>query len=86
MFILLILSIASFYFNRDANRLVLDPIDRITERVNIMASNPLAIVHDDIEHVGFLGAALSEEKKQLSVHEKNAMESYETAILERAII
>ena len=36
------LSIASFFFTNDANVLVLSPLERMLEKVKLIAKNPLA--------------------------------------------
>jgi hypothetical protein len=42
----IVLTLGAIFFTRDANRLVLIPIERMFERVKRIAKNPLA-VHDD---------------------------------------
>ena len=36
-------------FNNDANKLVLEPIERLSEKVKLMASNPLGAMNGDID-------------------------------------
>jgi len=75
---MLLLSIGSYYFGQDANKLVLEPIERITERVKIMAQNPLSVMND--EQQGVYGMASKEESPI------GPETQYETFIIERAII
>ena len=48
------LSIASIYFTKDANQLVLEPLERMIEKVRIIAKNPLAAATGELEEAGFL--------------------------------
>ena len=36
------------FFNRDARTLVLDPIERMMEKVNFIAKNPMAACSDEL--------------------------------------
>lgn len=48
------LSIASIYFAMDATTLVLQPIERMLEKVKMISRNPLAAASDEIENAGML--------------------------------
>lgn len=41
-------------FNNDATKLVLEPIERLTEKVKLMAANPLGAMNGDFEKQGVL--------------------------------
>jgi hypothetical protein len=43
-------------FNNDANTLVLTPIERMLEKVRLIARNPLAAASDEIENAGIYTA------------------------------
>jgi hypothetical protein len=43
IFILIVLGVGALLFSRDANRLVLIPVDRMVQRVKNMADNPKAL-------------------------------------------
>ena len=49
---LLMLTIASIFFTNDANKLVLGPIERMLEKVKLIAKNPLAASSDAVEDAG----------------------------------
>ena len=49
IFVCVVLSIASIYFSNDATVLVLNPIERMLEKVKMIAKNPLAAASDEIE-------------------------------------
>jgi len=48
-FITTVLGLSAFYFMRDANRLVLYPIERICEKLKFIAKNPQAAVNGEID-------------------------------------
>jgi hypothetical protein len=54
VFICVILSIASIMFTSDANKLVLTPIERMLEKVKLIAKNPLAAASDEVENAGVM--------------------------------
>ena len=44
---------ASYYFNKDAQKLVLTPVERMMERVNVIAKNPMALCNEEeLENAG----------------------------------
>jgi hypothetical protein len=45
-FICILLTLASIYFNKDANELVLIPIERMIEKVKMIAKNPMIAASD----------------------------------------
>ena len=52
IFVCLVLSIASFFFTNDANVLVLSPLERMLEKVKLIAKNPLAAGSDEVQDAG----------------------------------
>jgi len=45
---------ASIYFTRDAQNLVLDPLERMIEKVKLIAKNPLAAATDEVNEAGVM--------------------------------
>uniref|UniRef100_A0A7S3CQ90 Guanylate cyclase domain-containing protein n=1 Tax=Strombidium rassoulzadegani TaxID=1082188 RepID=A0A7S3CQ90_9SPIT len=83
-FICLVLSFASIFFTKDAQTLVLDPLERMIEKVKLMAQNPLAAATDEVENAGVYTYAIKTENKDEKTVEEE--KQYETAVLERAIV
>lgn len=54
---MILLLVGSLMFNADANKLVLEPIERMSEKVKLLASNPLGIMGDDGDNIGILALA-----------------------------
>lgn len=54
---MLLLTVGSIMFNKDATKLVLEPIERMTEKVKIMVNDPLAVINGDLESKGVLAMA-----------------------------
>jgi hypothetical protein len=52
IYVCVVLTIASIYFTNDANRLVLGPIERMLEKVKLIAKNPLAASSDAVDEAG----------------------------------
>jgi hypothetical protein len=63
LFIMVLLLVGSMMFNADANRLVLEPIERMSEKVKLLATNPLGLMNDDGENVGILALAQMQEDR-----------------------
>ena len=80
----LLLTISSYFLNKDVNTLVLDPIERMIERIRIVAKNPMALCsEEEIESAGVLALAQSKENKK-KVNKDNKNDS-ETAFLESSL-
>jgi len=47
LFICLVLSLSSIFFTRDAQFMVFEPMERMIERVRVMASDPLAAANGE---------------------------------------
>lgn len=54
IFVCIVLSIASIFFTNDANRMVLSPLERMLEKVKLIARNPLAAASDEVDNAGVL--------------------------------
>ena len=48
------LGVASIQFTKDATELVLDPLERMIEKVKLIAKNPLAAATEEIEQAGVM--------------------------------
>mmetsp|Transcript_19615 Transcript_19615/g.18694 ORF Transcript_19615/g.18694 Transcript_19615/m.18694 type:complete len:248 (+) Transcript_19615:90-833(+) len=95
-FISLILVAGSLVFAYDAQTLVLLPIERMIEKVTILARDPISASDQDQSYMGILSKAtnIEEEKieaeteswlKRLCCGKKDKDEYYETKIIENAI-
>jgi hypothetical protein len=83
----LLLTISSYIINRDATILVLDPIERMIERIRIVAKNPMALCsEEDIENEGALAMMKSQQKNRDKNKKKSEKETQnETAFLEASL-
>ena len=89
IFVCVVLSIASYYFTNDANTLVLNPIERMLEKVRLIAKNPLAAASDEVQKAGVLSVlAKEEESKGKKKNKSSGVEEgeLETEVLEKAIV
>ena len=53
-FIVFVLGIASIYFTKDAQVLVLDPLERMIETIKLIAKNPLAATTEEVNDAGVM--------------------------------
>jgi len=53
-FICIVLSIAAATFTNDARVMVLDPLERMIEKIKLIAKNPLAAASDEINNAGVM--------------------------------
>ena len=53
-FVILILSLSSIFFTQDAQNLVLDPLERMIEKVKMIAKNPLIAASDEVNEAGVM--------------------------------
>lgn len=81
VFVSVVLLIAAIYFQQDANKLVLNPIERMLEKVRLIAKNPLVAASDDVEMAGIMSMM----HKQEGTSQKKQLQNLETTILEQAI-
>ena len=54
LFVIIVLTIGLLYFNSITTKFVLNPIERMLEKVRLIATNPLAAATDNIEMAGAL--------------------------------
>lgn len=52
IFVCIVLIIASLTFTKDAQTLVVDPLERMIEKVRLMSKNPLAAATEEIHEAG----------------------------------
>ena len=85
VFVSLVLGLAALYFSKDANELVLLPIEHMLEKVKRISKNPLEAAQ--IEENEALAMEILEKKgDKKALKAKKETGSYETAILEKTII
>lgn len=61
--ICILLTIGALFFTRDAEKLVLNPIERMIEKVKVIARDPLAAANGDFENAGFMNLDNKKSKK-----------------------
>ena len=83
IFVCIVLTVASIFFSDDANKLVLNPIERMLEKVKLISRDPLAAASDEVESAGVL-SMMQNMKNKKGGKDNNAQ--YETAALEKAIV
>lgn len=57
LFVCVLLSVGALYFSRDAEVLVLNPIERMIEKVKLIARDPLAAANGEFQNAGVLSLA-----------------------------
>jgi hypothetical protein len=65
LFICVVLSVASHYFTKDAQELVLDPLERMIEKVKIISQNPMSAATDEVNYAGVFSFANTEDEKKI---------------------
>lgn len=85
-FICIILSVAAITFTKDAQTMVLDPLERMIEKVKLISENPLAAASDEINQAGIMSFINKSEEKVKSDKDMKEESQYETAVLEKAIV
>jgi hypothetical protein len=85
-FICIVLAIGSIFFSSDANHLVLNPIERMLEKVKFIAKNPLAAATDEVDQAGMMSLMHKEQTKGDKDKKGGDDAEYETQILEKAIV
>ena len=82
----ILLTVSSYIINRDSTRLVLDPIERMIERIRIVAKNPMALCsEEEIESEGALAMIQSKNKKKDKNKKEVDAQQNETAFLESSL-
>ena len=95
MFVCVVLAVGAMFFTKDANELVISPIEQMMQKVNRIAKNPLEAAHEEENEA----LALEEAKKDQEIEEKRKgfckcggkkkdkkEGPFETVILEQTII
>ena len=54
VFIMILIATGIILLNNDINVIVIEPIERLTEKVRLMAANPLGAMNGEIERQGVL--------------------------------
>ena len=57
LFICIVLSFSSHLFTKDAQELVLDPLERMIEKVKIISQNPMSAATDEVNYAGVFSFA-----------------------------
>jgi hypothetical protein len=84
-FIVIVLGLASVYFTKDAQTLVLDPLERMIEKIKAIAKNPLVAATEEVNEAGVM-SFMSKNETGMSKKDLQQAQQYETAILEKAIV
>ena len=63
IFLCIVLGVSSVYFTKDAQDMVLDPLERMIEKVKVIASNPMSAATDEVDLAGIYSFAASDDKK-----------------------
>lgn len=89
-FIVIILSFSSHLFTKDAQVLVLDPLERMIEKVKIISQNPMSASTDEVNYAGVFSFANTQNEKddkkkstnfsKLTTQQKIKMQAEEDAI------
>lgn len=77
--ICILLTVGALFFTRDAEKLVLNPIERMIEKVKVIAWDPLAAANGDFENAGIMNQQVKKTKKV------NVKDQLETNKLEETI-
>lgn len=84
------LGLASIYFTKDAQELVLDPLEAMIEKIKMIAKDPLSAASEEkVQGAGVMSFKSQQDEtsnnKGKSKKEKE-QNQYETAMLEKAIV
>jgi len=64
LMVCVLLGLGSYWFNRDASKLVLEPLERMIERIRIVSRKPMALIsEDEISKEGGVLNKVNAEKK-----------------------
>jgi hypothetical protein len=67
-----VLAISSVYFTKDAQEMVLDPLERMIEKVKIIASNPMSAATDEVNLAGVYSFADADKQKQKNLKNRRS--------------
>jgi hypothetical protein len=84
VFVCIILSASAIFFSKDANELVLDPIENMLKKVKRIAENPLRAAIIEEEQTVFWSDFNRNAKNPVATNTDK--ENYETTILEKTIV
>ena len=85
VFVCFVLAAGALFFSKDANDLVIQPIEAMIQKVNRIARNPLEAAQEEENEALAMEKARADEEKGQSKKEKKEG-PYETVILEQTII
>ena len=85
LFICLILGLFGYLFQRVVLRVFLHPIERMIEKVRMLAKNPLLATHAKFDQVGMLKFVHNEYDKNSALKTADEL-GLETAILDRTLV
>jgi hypothetical protein len=85
VFVCIVLTLGAIYFNKDANKLVVTPIERMIDRVKRIAKNPLGYLTEQ-SGVGFFELEKNAEEKGCCGRKLKNPIRYETEVLEDTIV
>jgi len=86
VFVCLILSASAVFFSREADTLVLQPIENMLKKVRLISKNPLSASRVEDEQQVFWDDFLKSQKKKREVgSDRRDQDNYETTILEKTI-
>lgn len=84
VFVLIVLSTSAIFFSKDANELVLDPIENMLKKVKRISRNPLRAARIEEEETIYF-EDFNTNKKKLKDKVNKHPDNYETMILEKTI-
>lgn len=83
-FVCLVLTLSALFFTKDANELVLSPIEKMLFKVKQIAKNPLKAAKEEDKENMIIYELMQKDKNFERVHKEQ--ENFETAVLERTIV
>jgi hypothetical protein len=86
VFVCIVLTLGAIFFTKDANELVLIPIERMIDRVKRIARNPLASFQDHEMDIYKLESEADSESARKCKCGKHVKQEYETDALENTIV
>jgi hypothetical protein len=92
IFVCIVLTLAAIFFTKDANELVLIPIERMVEKVKRIAKDPLGIGDKDSEVIDIYELEEQDnknsclEKLKCAKNKTDEEDQFETTIIEQTIV
>lgn len=84
IFVCLVLTLSALFFSKDANELVLTPIENMLYKVRQIAKNPLKAARDQEDEAVVMEDFMKDNKDYARI--KKEQENFETSVLERTIV